>query len=76
MNDFGQIGDGRAGAASPVPTVVRGIAGARAASAGGCHTCALLADGRLRCWGRNHHGQIGDGTRLDRAAPVDVLWAR
>lgn len=29
----------------------------RSLDAGAQHTCALLADGRLRCWGRNEHGQ-------------------
>jgi alpha-tubulin suppressor-like RCC1 family protein len=32
---------------------------ATAISAGGLHTCALLDDGSLRCWGRNDFGQLG-----------------
>lgn len=31
-------------------------------SAGGAHTCARIADGTVRCWGRNLLGQCGGGT--------------
>ena len=40
---------------------------------GGDHACGLALDGAAYCWGRNHVGQIGDGTLMDRAAPVPVL---
>src|SRR5437870_1241152 len=33
-----------------------------AVAAGGYHSCALLGDGTVRCWGRNVDGQLGDGT--------------
>lgn len=41
-------------------------------AAGIGHACALRRDRSVWCWGRNAHGQLGDGTRVDRTAPVSV----
>lgn len=40
--------------------------------AGLMHSCALIS-GRVHCWGYNGHGELGDGTRVDRRAPTPVL---
>ncbi len=37
------------------------------------HNCVRLADGSAKCWGDNYVGQIGDGTKVDRAVPVTVV---
>jgi alpha-tubulin suppressor-like RCC1 family protein len=37
------------------------------------HTCALTSSGSVFCWGLNRHGQVGDGSRLDRLSPRQVM---
>jgi len=41
-------------------------------TAGYRHSLALKADGRLGAWGDNSQGQLGDGTAIDKSAPVHV----
>ena len=36
------------------------------------HSCAVLDDNSVSCWGRNAMGQLGDGTTTDRLTPVTV----
>ncbi|MCW1969636.1 MAG: RCC1 repeat-containing protein [Anaerolineae bacterium] len=41
-------------------------------SAGSDHTCVVTEDGIAKCWGRNHAGQLGDGTQKDRDTLQEV----
>lgn len=80
-NGYGQVGDGTFGLpnyrAYPVP-VVQSPGGAplksvKALALGASHTCVLHSDEKVRCWGMNNRGQVGDGTSIERHTPVLVL---
>ena len=47
----------------------------RRLSAGQFHTCYAAPDGLVKCWGQNASGALGDGTTIDRNAPVTVVDA-
>ncbi|MFM8305018.1 MAG: RCC1 domain-containing protein [Actinomycetota bacterium] len=69
----GRLGSGGTGN-SPTPTGVTGLgSGVRAISLGGDHACALLSVGEVRCWGRNHVGQLGNLSIADSAVPVTAI---
>jgi len=74
QNNYGQIGTGATGADVDTPTAVQGLTGpAIGLAAGSYHTCALIDDGTVECWGRNNQGQLGDDTTLTRPAAVQAL---
>ncbi len=37
------------------------------------HTCALFADGKVRCWGQNEHGELCNGKTEDLGDQPDEL---
>jgi alpha-tubulin suppressor-like RCC1 family protein len=73
-NLYGQLGDGkRTGRYVSVPLAhAEGISDAVSVAAGSNHTVALTRDGTVWGWGDNSMGQLGDGTRTERARPVRV----
>ncbi|MDA8765692.1 putative Ig domain-containing protein, partial [Candidatus Poseidoniales archaeon] len=58
------------------PTATSSLGTGRTAidiTAGGDHTCAVLDDGSVMCWGANTWGQLGDGTTTSRTSPTQTL---
>lgn len=65
QNQFGQLGDGNKNQNALLPVNVSGLSGqAIAVSSGGYHTCAIIADGSVNCWGDNTYHQLGDGISI------------
>ena len=71
---------GQSGASSIAPHLAVKVAGLSALGApkvvdmalGENHSCALLANNQVKCWGRNDYGQLGNTTTVDSATPVLV----
>jgi alpha-tubulin suppressor-like RCC1 family protein len=75
LGSDGQLGDGEPfdnSASRTKAAPVSGITDATALSTGYNHACALLADGTVKCWGRDTDGQLGDGGHMSTSTPVQV----
>lgn len=71
-NLHGQLGDPQRRAQLAQPVQVEGLEGLSGLALGGFHTCAIVSDGAVRCWGRNAEGQLGNGSDQDAFVPVPV----
>ena len=82
-NGSGQLGNGTTSKSSePVDVIGFGSPAGAAPqdsntylqiAAGGEFTCALTQDGKVKCWGRNQLGQLGNGNNEDSAYPGPVI---
>lgn len=82
MNNFGQLGIGTTvnmgnqansmGDSLPVANMGTGRT-ARMVSVGNTHSCAVLDNGQVKCWGGNNYGQLGYGDTTQRGSSSNQM---
>jgi alpha-tubulin suppressor-like RCC1 family protein len=71
-NGYGQLGNNTT-TNSNTPVQVLNLGGpAVAISAGPYDSCATLATGKVKCWGYNGYGQLGNNSTTNSSIPVQV----
>ena len=73
-NYFRQLGDGTTTnktSAVKIGTSTNNTNWVKVAT-GGNHSLAINAVGELYAWGANNHGQLGDGTNINKGSPVKI----
>ena len=71
----GQLGLGSGTEPQRSPRALAGLSGMKRFVAGDQHSCALMSDSDLRCWGDNEEGQI-DSSKRSRPSPFKVAGVR
>ena len=72
-DNAGQLGNGDTSDTIHAPSSNVELPEGRAAtdlSVGNHHSCALLDNGSITCWGLNNYGQLGENTTTNRPIPV------
>lgn len=65
-----QLGRGACVNNLPTPAAVTTSLRFNQIAPGGYYTCGIAKTGQTWCWGANDKGQLGDGSVINRAAPV------
>jgi len=74
LGDVAFRGDNAGEMGDALPAVALGTGRtAKSVLAGENHSCALLDDGSLKCWGFNNHGQLGLGDTNSRGDTPDEM---
>ena len=72
-NDVGQLGTGNTTSLN-IPSAAINLGGkAVAISLGRDHSCAVLENGQVKCWGNNGEGQLGTGNNTDLNIPSEAI---
>jgi alpha-tubulin suppressor-like RCC1 family protein len=67
-NHFGQLGARVREEKHDAPLTLPNVAGAKRVVSGPFHTCAILENGKVSCWGKNQFGENGSATQYLEAA--------
>ncbi|CAN5423262.1 hypothetical protein BH10BDE1_BH10BDE1_28530 [soil metagenome] len=73
-NTYGNLGNSTLANSSRLLDVSSALAGAKTAVHGVAHTCFITANDRVKCFGRNGEGEVGNGTyaNVDSSAAADI----
>lgn len=71
-NLYGQLGTDISDNKTILPQEVVGLKSVKSLTAGAFHTCALLYNDSVKCWGNNDHGQLGIGNYDAQVTPQEV----
>jgi hypothetical protein len=71
-NVRGQVGDGTVNSPITLPHQVVGLTNVAALNVGGFHSCALMQDATVKCWGQGDQQQLGVPGLAVSSSPVTV----
>lgn len=69
-NNSGQVGDGTTTDKLSPANIDSGTTYSKVILGIGDHNCGITNSGKLKCWGRNNYGQLGDGTTTNKLVPT------
>ena len=69
-NHYGQLGTGNTTSLNIPSAPINLGRKAKAISLGRYHSCAVLENGELKCWGHNEFGQLGYGNLVNTNTPI------
>lgn len=75
QQEGGRLGNGYTTSRNNSPAPITSEVELMDISAGGEHSCAIVDDGELLCWGQNRHGQLGTGDNEDYTTPKSIYWS-